>query len=285
MLQKTVFLGLFFIFSLTAYAVYDEFTEADKTRVIRNCTSCHDINFLTPRSRKSWELTVFRMREMMPEHGMKKFSEYDAERIIAYLSHHFYEDSQASVFDFFKDFDYAKLLEDEVVESNADVAEVEEVVEAVVAEAEAVQQKTTNSELQAMEERFKLKEQVQQQFSLKVIKSARICGYGSVICLFVLIGTGMMRKKLKKSFKLIHKISALLLLIMLSIHTVSYILKHGTPPVLWYWFGMISLMFVIFAITMIYVKKGFGKSFVKVHAAAGVIALILGLLHWLAAYL
>lgn len=281
------FLFIFILtFSLSTFAVYEEFSDVDMTRVMRHCTSCHDINFLTPRSRKSWELTVYRMREMMPEHGMKKFSEYDAEKIIDYLSHHFYEDSEESIFEFFKNFDYNKLLEDEIVETVEEVAEVEEIVETVVS-AEPVQSETAaaDSKVKALEQTFKVTEQVRQQFSIKVIKTARVCGYGSVVLLFVLMGSGLMRRKLKKSFKIIHKLSALLLMIMLSIHTLIYILKHGNPPVLWYWFGMIGLIFVVIALGVTYIKKSVRKNFIKVHMTAGVIGLILGLLHWLVAYL
>lgn len=307
MLQKLSFFVFFFMFSLTSLAVYNEFTDADMTRVMRHCTNCHDISFLTPRSRKSWELTVYRMREMMPEHGMKKFSKYDADKIIAYLSHHFYEDSEVSVFDFFKNFDYNKLLEDEVVESAEDTAEVKEVVEAVVAavplknaegivppaesgsasvvRTERSQAAVVSQDVKALEARFRMTDKVRQQFSLKMIKTARACGYGSVVLLVVLMGSGLMRRKLKGAFKVVHKLSGLLLLVLLSIHTVIYILKHGHPPVLWYWLGMISLGFVVFTMVVTYTKKRLGKNFIRLHAAAGFAALVLGLLHWLVAYL
>ncbi len=68
-------------------------TSADAARqhVISTCAGCHCLDFyVTPRSRKAWELTVANMR-VYAQHGANPITEADGERVVEYLGAYFGE--------------------------------------------------------------------------------------------------------------------------------------------------------------------------------------------------
>lgn len=252
------FLLAFLFFLEVSFLTGETVSATDKALVLKHCSGCHDMSYLSPRSKKAWELTVYRMREMIYNKS-EMFSKDDAEQMIDFLSLHLQEYSQVPIYDFF----YGK---DNQVQAPIDSTAIEN--------EELVPPKLSGNTVK-----------VEQMFSAKMTRSAKFFGYSSIVTLMALLISGIWRRKLKKLFIPIHRFAGFGLLLSLTVHTTIYILKYGNPPVLWYWLGILGVIIAILTQFSVILKTKIGPRFVVVHATLGVSVLILGILHWLIAYL
>lgn len=255
-LRKFLIALLFFL--EVPFLTGETVSSTDKALVLKHCSGCHDMSYLSPRSKKAWELTVYRMREMIYNKS-EMFSKDDAEQMIDFLSLHLQEYSQVPIYDFF----YGK---DNPVQVNIDSTAIEK--------EEIVPPKPSSSTVK-----------VEQMFSTKMTRSAKFFGYSSIVALMALLVSGVWRRKLKKLFVPIHRLAGFGLILSLAVHTTIYILKYGNPPVLWYWLGILGVAIAIITQFSVILKAKIGPRFVVVHATLGASVLILGVLHWLIAYL
>ena len=257
--------------------------------------ACHDAFYITPRSKKAWELTVFRMRDLVWNDD-DKFSKDDAKRIIEYMDRFFYEESEISPAQHFKntspqtvvvkavpaeEIDPADLAYDEEPET-PEVEETAEVVQATPVVTPSSTQKLRDDMPEAMRKQLS---QPYKPFSPALIQTAKCSGFTAVLCLFLMVISGHFRKRLKCNFRKIHIPAAIILFISMISHGAIYIMRFGNPPVLWYWLGVASLAVLIGAQLQGILRRKLGQKFIPLHIAAGYSGITLAILHWIIAWL
>ncbi len=208
------------------------------------------------------------MREMLND-DEEKFSDDEAERMITFFSYHMNEDADILPDQLFPP-GSEKIVEKKVVEKT----ELSPVPET---QSQSVKNVTKTQPASPLK--------MEQTFNRKLTGFAKQCGYAAIILLLILLLSGAFRKQLGRQFTIIHRISAMLLLLCLAPHTAIYIMKYGNPPVLWYGLGIVGITTAILTQLTTVFRARIGRSFVKIHATIGVITLLIGLAHWIIAYL
>lgn len=221
------------------------------------CLQCHG-DYATDdwqRSRKSWELTVYRMQ------SYADFSDETAEKIIDYLA----GDEQPEP------------EEDSLADTLAE--DQQPVVEEPESPAEAL----------AREERFRKQQEIAAAQlwnpSPPVLIFARYMGYFAVACLVGLGITGLARRKLARRFRLVHTAAAAGLLVAIGAHAVIDLFEYGAPPVLWLWFGIAATALPVVGLATGYMRRVLGSAFKPVHYGFAVTGLTLAVLHWIWIYI
>ena len=118
-----------------------------------------------------------------------------------------------------------------------------------------------------------------------LMRAAEAGGYLAVACTLLLLTSGHSRRRLGRRFRPLHSVAALGLFLGLVTHAVIYLARYGSPPVLWYGFGVASFLVLVLAQAQGLVRKRFGRVFLRIHVAAGYCGLTLVLLHWIWAWL
>lgn len=279
------------------------------------CGRCHGLDYyVTPRSRKSWELTVYRMRDYGYDQA-GTFTDNEAETAVNYLAAHFGENSSLDATEHFGP--------DWQVSDNA-AAVAAAPARSVPPrsgppEATADQGGPTTGEtpialsppapdtpgqgtgprpappldaLTVGPHPGTVSARVRELLSNpprrpgpRLLLGARCAGYSAVLSLLGLLLTGHGRRRLRGRFRPVHALFALGLFLSLACHGLVYLARYGTPPVLWYWFGAGSFLVLVLAQVQGILRKRFGRLFLRVHVRAGYAGLSLAVLHWVWAWL
>jgi hypothetical protein len=275
-----------FIGSVAFSQVADD--EAERQIVLSACTGCHSLDYyVTPRSRKAWELTVANMKTYT-QNAAITFTDEQADRVVAYLATYFHEDSSL---------DAAKHFNPAVVTEPAPVYTPPPVVNTAAA---AVQEQpvsngvTTPPSVEFLPDPAPraLPAAIQERLahpgwkpSRLMKRVAELSGYLAVACTLLMFISGHNRRRLARRFRPIHIFSALGLFLSLATHAIIYLLQYGNPPVLWYWFGIASFILLVLAQLQGIIRKRFGRIFLNIHVTAGYCGLTLAILHWIWAWL
>lgn len=257
-------------------------TGADEARlhVMSVCASCHCLDFhVTPRSAKAWELTVANMR-VYAQNSALPFSEADAARATEYLASNF---GEHSTLDPIKHFGGAQ--------PPAPALPVEAAPPPPPAPAAAAPAPAPDRVAPLAREglppavRARLEAHAAERPRQPLLKRvAEAGGYASVACALALLASGHGRRRLGRRFRPLHSALALGLFLSLAAHATLYLGQFGTPPVLWYWFGLASFLVLVLAQLQGLVRKRFGRVFLLIHVAAGYFGLTLATLHWIWAW-
>ena len=276
------FIALICISAFAATKEVDD--EAERQNVISACTGCHSLDYyITPRSRKAWELTVANMKTYI-QNGSITFTDAQGDRAVEYLATYFHEDSSL---DAVKHFSQTVAPEPEPVKPVPVVTEtrVVPVVSNEVATPPPVQVAAVAAPRAlspAIRERLA---HPRWKPSHPVKHLAEYSGYLAVFCTVVMFLSGHNRRRLARRFRPIHIFSALGLFLSLATHAIIYIFQYGNPPVLWYWFGIASFLLLVLAQLQGIIRKRFGRIFLNIHVTAGYCGLTLAILHWIWAWL
>jgi hypothetical protein len=275
-----------FIGSVAFSQVADD--EAERQIVLSACTGCHSLDYyVTPRSRKAWELTVANMKTYT-QNAAITFTDEQADRVVAYLATYFHEDSSL---------DPAKHFSQTVVTEPAPVHTAPPVVKpavAVLQEAPVSNGVATPPSVEFLAEPAPraLPASIQERLAHPGWKPSRLMkrmaefsGYLAVACTLLMFISGHNRRRLARRFRPIHIFSALGLFLSLATHAIIYLIQYGNPPVLWYWFGIASFILLVLAQLQGIIRKRFGRIFLNIHVTAGYCGLTLAILHWIWAWL
>jgi cytochrome c553 len=280
------FLALICISALAASKELDD--EAERQNVISACTGCHSLDYyITPRSRKAWELTVANMRAYI-QNGTSTFTDEQGERVVEYLATYFHEESSL---------DAAKHFAPSSPDAPPPVTPVPLVTDKPAA---TVQDRPVSNvvavpppvQIAAVTAPRVLPPAIRERLahprwkpSHPVKHLAEYSGYLAVFCTVVMFLSGHNRRRLARRFRPIHIFSALGLFLSLATHAIIYIFQYGNPPVLWYWFGIVSFLLLVLAQLQGIIRKRFGRIFLNIHVTAGYCGLTLAILHWIWAWL
>lgn len=244
----------------------------DRKLLDHTCNNCHDLYgyYTKDRSVKSWDLTIARMRDYAA--GTEQdFSRAEGRRLAAYLA------SNPSHLKAFTGFDYSA-GEDTTPEAEPVSAADETSESATTNNAAASQPAAAGTRRPAGFRRVVVRA------PSRATGVAKKTGYLAVAALVVLLLTGLIRKRIRTLFRPIHAASALVLFICLSVHGIVYLAEYGAPGVTWLWFGIISLLVLAAAETVGLFRRHLTRLFIPIHAAGGVIGLLLAVLHWVWIY-
>lgn len=270
---------------VSAFAVSKELDpEAERQNVVSACTGCHSLDYyITPRSRKAWELTVANMKTYT-QNGSISFTDAQGERVVEYLATYFHEDSTLEAA---KHFAPASPDAPPLVSPALPVTETH--VVSVVSNVVATPQPVLVAAVAApralpppIRERLA---HARWKPSHPVKHVAEASGYLAVICTVLMFLSGHNRRRLARRFRPIHIFSALGLFLGLATHAIIYLMQYGNPPVLWYWFGIASFLLLVLAQLQGIIRKRFGRIFLNIHVTAGYCGLTLAILHWIWAWL
>ena len=227
---------------------------AGKELLDQLCTDCHSMEgYIYEQSYKSWLLTIDRMLEY---YGYEQWTQEEAEQLAQFLV------------------DYA---EDDGLKPPPEAAPPSpenRIVSKV--EPEKIPPEIS-SMLQAGPPWYRP--------SKELLIIPRISGFIAVIALIALITTGILRKVLRRRFRFIHATCAAILFVSLALHGIIYILRFGTPSVLWYVFGAVSILVLTGVECQGLTRKKFGGMFLGLHQFGGIAGLIFAILHWIWAWL
>ncbi len=259
----------------------------DRDLVLDVCTRCHGLDYyVTPRSRKSWELTVYNMQSYYGDEE-ESFSEQEAEIVIDYLTEFFDEDSELDPMEHFSETPpdtYAAAVAEPAVAEAAPA--VPETVQEPAREPTPVAAAAAPPVAKPLPDRVRRRlESPPWRPGRTLLLCAEHSGYVAVLALLTLLVTGHSRRKLRRRFRPVHIAAALVLFLSLASHGLVYLARYGNPPVLWYWFGVLSFLVLVLAQVQGIVRKRFGRTFLRIHMAAGYAGLTLAVLHWVWAWL
>lgn len=255
--------------------------------VVKTCATCHDLDYhITPRSRKSWELTVYNMRDFIWD-GTQKFSDDVADRIVDHLAEHFGTYSTNSPAVHFAGTPspygtYYTPLPTDVTDAtptpatSADMTEQPSPTHAQPIQVARAQMPPEISNRLANPRRKP---------SPALLLYARHSGYAAVFFLFTLLLSGHSRRRLRTAFRPVHIAAALGLFLSLASHGLIYLLRYGNPPVVWYWYGLAAFCTVVTVEMVGIMRKQMGRRFLRLHMAGGYMGLGLAILHWIWAWL
>ena len=108
-------------------------------------------------------------------------------------------------------------------------------------------------------------------------------GIATAVLIGAMIAAGTLRRKIGRSFHLLHATGAVLLTGVLASHTVVLFLGHGPPNSLWHLCGSGAFVFVVATALLGLARRKLGRRFVRVHACSALLAATLALLHRLLA--
>ncbi len=285
-MMRLACVAMVFVGSVAFSQVADD--EAERQHVLSACTGCHCLDYyVTPRSRKAWELTVANMR-VYTQNAAITFTEAQADRVVAYMATYFHEDSSL---------DAAKHFSPAVVTESTPNNIVQPIPEPRVAPVQ--EQPMSNGvttlppvEFLADPVPHSLPASIQERLAHPGWKPSRLTkrvaewsGYLAVACTLLMFISGHNRRRLARRFRPIHIFSALGLFLGLATHAIIYLFQYGNPPVLWYWFGIASFILLVLAQLQGIIRKRFGRIFLNIHVTAGYCGLTLAILHWIWAWL
>ncbi|MCP4376698.1 MAG: cytochrome c [bacterium] len=114
---------------------------------------------------------------------------------------------------------------------------------------------------------------------------AKFMGYLAVALMAGMVASGLVRKRIRRSFHGIHVVMAIGLFGALSIHVSVYLCEYGVQNVLWLWFGILASILVAVVEFGGLLRAKLGGSFVRIHSICGCVGLLLVLLHWFWIYI
>ena len=249
------------------------------------CGGCHGLEFnVTPRSKKAWELTVANMR-VYAQNGANPFSEADADRVVNYLDTYFGEGSNLNPA---KHFELIPDAAPSAVDPQPPAPETRQLKPETPPPAPARPAPAKLAPLSRPDLPPAIRERLEHPGwrpprALK--RTAEVGGYLAVACTLTLLLSGHNRWRLGRRFRPLHIFAALGLFLGLATHAIIYLCQYGTPPVLWYWFGVGSFLVIVLAQVQGLIRKRFGRVFLRIHLAAGYSGLILAVCHWIWAWL
>ncbi len=115
--------------------------------------------------------------------------------------------------------------------------------------------------------------------------SAKVSGYFGAAALLCSLGSGLIRRKLKKRFRVVHRIAAAVLLATVLFHSAYYLSTFGMPPLLWFQVGVGATVLLLTTELGALFRRRFRRIFLKVHIAGAVIGLTATVIHWLWIYI
>lgn len=254
--------------------------ETERQNVLTACTGCHCLeNYVGPRSRKAWELTVSNMRNYA-QNGSITFTDQQGERVVEYLSTYFNEDSSLDAATHFLQSPVEAPSKVNTVQAPAtELPPVSTVPPLVEGSVKVATPKVLPPVIQARLAHPKWKP------SHAVKHVAEAGGYLAVCCTLMMFVSGHNRRRLARRFRPIHSVAALGLFIGLATHAIIYLMQYGNPLVLWYWLGIGSFLVLVLAQVQGIIRKRFGPVFLRIHVTAGYCGLTLAILHWIWAWL
>ena len=238
-------LGIFVQIGLCA-----KYNEAEAHKLfMEKCSTCHGVEDydLGSRSLKEWQLIVERMASYG---GADPYSDEEGDTIIAYLYGETYKSQNDP-----PTYQYG----------------VDDVTPA-----------TTQPDTQPAATTQPVKPKIRISWKKsKTLWIAKDMGYIATAILVLMIGTGLARKKLKRNFKRIHTVLAILLFGSLAIHVAVYLCEYGAPSKMWLWSGILAsiLIGLVEFGGLMRARLGVVK-FIKLHSICGVVGLVLVLVHW-----
>jgi hypothetical protein len=227
------------------------------------CTQCHDdwAHDEPQRSYKSWELTVYRMQ------SYSYFTDEQADKIINYLANLGSEEDQP------QQNEVATTVADDETDASESPAALTQAQE----------------ERRAREERFRRTRQIAQARiwnpSAAWLAGARYLGYAGVAALVGLALTGLLRRRMRRRFRLVHTALAVTLLLAIAAHALIDLAEYGAPPVLWLWFGIAASVLPAVGLATGYTRRILGRAFRPVHYGFASAGLALAVLHWIWVYI
>jgi hypothetical protein len=221
------------------------------------CSKCHGIRDydLGERSLKEWQLTVERMATYG---GEDPYTDDEADIIIAFLYLGKHDPPEPGEL-----YDYEKPK---------------------TAVAATDTQPTTGPAIAVAAAVPRIKRFVSWKKS-KSLGVAKFMGYAATAIMALMVITGLTRKTLKRNFKNIHMVLAILLFGALAIHVSVYLCEYGVPNVLWLWFGIIGSVLIGLVEFGGLVRRKLGKNFIRMHSICGAVGLVLVALHWAWTYM
>lgn len=224
----------------------------------RTCSQCHPIDgYVWERSFKEWQACVYSMQIYA---GAGGFSDDEADLIIDYLVEN------------------GGRIERELLENK----EAVQLRTAVPAESVVAVETTAVA--------AKAPESVQRNVSparrrAVFAPAARISGYFGVGFLLCGAGSGLMRRRLKKSFRWIHKTAAAGVLTTALLHSFYYLSTHGLPGLLWYQAGVAATGLLLATVLSGLFRRRLRRLFLKTHITGAAICLAAVLIHWVWIYI
>ncbi len=262
--------------------------EPTREEVISACAGCHCLEYyVTPRSKKAWELTVANMR-VYTQHSANAISEADGARVVDYLSATF---GEGSTVDPLRHFAASPDAVQPPVAAPPPPPQPEPSAQPPTLTTPPPPPKPAVLAPLAREDlppaiRARLEGYAARPARSRLVsRAAQLGGYLAVGFSLALLAGGHSRRRLGRRFRPLHIAAALGLFLSLATHALIYLAQFGTPPVLWYWFGLVSFLVLVLAQVQGLVRKRFGRVFLRVHVAAGYAGLTLALLHWVWAWL
>jgi len=231
------------------------FDEAKARKLFEEkCTQCHGIQDydLSNRSLKEWQLVVERMASYGAE---EPYTDEEADEIIAFL-----------------------YLGKHDPKPPGDMYEYEEPGAQLVASQPA----TAPASAPAVPPKPKIRVSWRKS---KATGVARFMGYAAAALMALMVASGLARKTLKRNFRSVHTVMAILLFGALSIHVSVYLCEYGAPSVLWLWFGILASLLIGLVEFGGLMRRKLGAKFIRIHSICGVVGFLLVLLHWFWIYI
>ena len=228
-------------------AASDYLTAADRALLLRSCSQCHAIASYTPsdRSAKDWELTLERMRGYA-QNSESEFSEEQAARMVQVLAHY---------------------PEGRPLSDWLDRQEPEPVAAETARPVPASLPRLIHPQIPISKPHW-------------IFPLARVFGDVALVLLAVMVFSGLLRKPLGARFRPIHMWTAMLLAVLALLHSAVFVVKHGLPNILWFWFGLMAMLVILGAIAGGYLRRQWQGRWFRFHQVAAIIGLLLVLLHW-----
>lgn len=281
---------LFFFLALPIFArevTQDEIRDTIFT--VQECSRCHTLSpYLAPRDHKGWDLTVARMNAMQSD---RPWSKADCDRMTLWLSKNLGENLawDDDVVQKFWGPEIASGFQ-VVIDENAAIALLHRRHPGMYlthsASAGSIQTVSKEVALAALpqEMRDRLGE-IHWMPPAWLLFLAKLSGYVALACMFALLVTGHIRRKLKRRFKALHLSLAITFAITLTPHLIVFLIQYGLPPSLWLWSGLVATLLAAIGIMLGFIKHQLGRLFLRYHVLFGYLGTFAVLLHWLWAWM
>ena len=273
---RTLAIGL--LLGLFAVIVLHAQSDAEKGEELFDqiCISCHTWDMFEGdyRSRKGWELTVYRMQQYAV------FDDDQADLIVQYLVSRDNEPEQEEPVEE-EDAVVAAAANEPVGNGPASNQFVANQTTVAVAEPSGPQFQPDVGELQGPGFLFTRIWNPSQ----RAVRFSRWLGYLAMCCLAGLMASGAGRRVLKQRFRPVHRAAGFGLAAVVAIHAVIYFFEYGAPPVAWLVYGIVATLLVAAAFITGFWRKQLKLNYRAVHYGLGGFAAGLAGLHWLWAWI
>jgi len=108
-------------------------------------------------------------------------------------------------------------------------------------------------------------------------------GITTAVLIATMIATGALRRKIGRTFRMLHGTGAVLLVCALAGHATILFLGHATPNSLWHLCGTGAFILVVVTTAFGLARRRIGQRFLRIHAGSALLTAALALLHRLLA--